>query len=77
MKGTITARIEQGLVIVENDSSVSNQEKKEMDHLQMQHLEKIRQLVDANERCMDLLVNQNAYIVYKEKEKGEKVNKVK
>jgi hypothetical protein len=43
-----------------------------MDHLQMQHLDKIRQMVDANERCMDLLVNQNAYIVYKEKDKGDK-----
>ena len=66
MSSSIPASIDtsSGCVVLHSHSS---SDQKEIEHLQQQHLEKISQMVDANERVMDLLMNQNAYIQYKEK----------
>ena len=40
-------------------------DRKEVEHLQESYLGKINQLLEANDRCMDLLVNQNYYITHK------------
>ena len=37
-------------------------DRKEMEHLQMSHLDKISEMVDNNDRCLDLLINQNHHI---------------
>jgi len=37
-------------------------DRKEMEHLQMSHLDKIAEMVDYNDRCLDLLINQNHHI---------------
>ena len=49
--------------------TLPSNDRKEVEHLQLQHLEKIKLMVDTNERCMDLLINQNTYIQYSNKEK--------
>ena len=60
LNGSITAQIDHSThsLIVENRNSVINvSERKEMEHLQYDNLDKIKQMVEANERCMELLVN--------------------
>jgi len=44
------------------NASYENNDRQEMFHLQNLYLEKISNMVEANERCMDLLINQNYYI---------------
>jgi len=60
MSGSVSAQIDHSTqsVILENKSSVINvTERKEMQHLQNQHLDKIKLMVESNERCMELLIN--------------------
>lgn len=46
----------------ESEINLKRGGRNEMDHLQNNYLDKIELMVDANERCMELLVNQNNYI---------------
>jgi len=73
MKKQLNAKIDHptGTVIYELPKPVGNKpgiasyeknDRQEMFHLQNLYLEKITNMVDANERCMDLLINQNYYI---------------
>jgi len=73
MKKQLNAKIDNttDTVIYEKPKSVDNMpgianyeynDRQEMFHLQNLYLEKISNMVEANERCMDLLINQNYYI---------------
>ena len=58
--GNIAARIDlaTGCVIFEKQAStVFSNDRQEIEHLQIQYLDKIKNMVDTNERCMDLLIN--------------------
>jgi len=68
VNGSLPASIDTAAncVVVHSQRST---DKQEVEHLQHEHLEKISHMVDANERVMDLLMNQNAYIQYKESKK--------
>jgi translation initiation factor 3 subunit C len=61
VKDTISGRIDldSNAVIFnkESRSALSTGNRAEMDYLQSVNLDKIRQLVDSNDRCMELLVN--------------------
>jgi hypothetical protein len=69
VKDTISGRIDLASNSVifnkKSQSALSSVNRAEMDYLQSVNLEKIRQLVDSNDRCMELLVNQHNYIQYK------------
>lgn len=69
VKDTISGRIDLASNSVifnkQNQTALSSDSRAEMDYLQSVNLEKIRQLVDSNDRCMELLVNQHNYIQYK------------
>lgn len=70
--GSIQARIDHGansLVLERPSGNQSIDDRREMEHLQTAQLDKISQMLETNERCMDLLVNQNSYISQKDKEK--------
>ena len=61
-KGDILAKVDQekGTIVFETNGEVGtlpSNDRKEMEHLQMSHLEKIGQMVDNNDRCIDLLIN--------------------
>lgn len=61
VKDTISGRIDLASNAVifnkQSQSALSSDNRAEMDYLQSVNLEKIRQLVDSNDRCMELLVN--------------------
>ena len=61
VKDTISGRIDLASNAVifnkESQSALSTDNRAEMDYLQSVNLDKIRQLVDSNDRCMELLVN--------------------
>jgi translation initiation factor 3 subunit C len=69
VKDTISGRIDLASNSVifnkQSQSALSSENRAEMDYLQSVNLDKIRQLVDSNDRCMELLVNQHNYIQYK------------
>ena len=57
----------------QNVGSLPSNDRKVIENLQETYMGKIVQLVEANERCMDLLVNQNYYInTYKDSKYGAK-----
>ena len=45
-----------------NVGTLPTNDRKEMEHLQMNHLDKITEMVEDNDRCLDLLINQNHHI---------------
>jgi len=61
VKDTISGRIDLASNSVifnkQSQSALSSENRAEMDYLQSVNLDKIRQLVDSNDRCMELLVN--------------------
>jgi len=61
VKGTIAGRIDLASNAVifnkQSQSALSSDNRAEMNYLQSVNLDKIRQLVDSNDRCMELLVN--------------------
>lgn len=72
VKGKVNAKIclETNNIVLVNDSkgkvgTLPINDRKEIEHLQENFLGKISQLVEANDRCMDLLINQNYYITHK------------
>jgi len=80
ISGTIQAQIDSSTnsVIFETKNSVIGVDnRKGMEFLQTQHLDKIKQMVESNERCMELLVNQNAYIQHNSKDKAAEKQKAK
>ena len=50
--------------------TLPNSDRKEVQFLQNQQLDMIHQMINANERCMDLLVNQNTLITQPRKGDG-------
>lgn len=57
MNNTIQAKIDHSSGAVVLESATNDDDRRQMEHLQFSHLDKVRQMVDANERCMEMLTN--------------------
>lgn len=60
-KGLLNAKVDakNGNIVFNSATQSSGDSRKEIEFLQKQHLEKIEQLVEGNERCMELYQSSN------------------
>ena len=77
MNNTIQAKIDHSTNTLIFETATNDDDRKQMEHLQSDQLDKIAQMVQANERCMELLCNQNWHHSYNKAEKwpDQKANK--
>jgi len=69
MNNTIQAKIDHSTNTLIFETATNDDDRKQMEHLQSNQLDKISQMVQANERCMELLCNQNWHSYNKGAEK--------